>query len=77
MLDHELTFAANEYVPVDDTLIPTGKLESVQGTVMDFTKATKIGARIESLYKTGAKGYDHCYVLTKRDKAADFRRQGT
>jgi aldose 1-epimerase len=72
VLDHEVTLAANEYVPVDETLIPTGKLEPVKGTVMDFTKATKIGARIEKLYDTGAKGYDHCYVLTKREKTPTF-----
>jgi aldose 1-epimerase len=54
---------------VDKNLIPTGKLESVKDTVFDFTKMTRIGERIEKLYDTGAKGYDHCYVLTKREKA--------
>ena len=68
MLDHEMTLAADEYVPVDDTLIPTGKLAPVKGTIMDFTKPMKIGARIEKLYDTAAKGYDHCYVPTKREK---------
>jgi aldose 1-epimerase len=68
VLEHELMVNANEYVPVDKTLIPTGKLEAVKGTVFDFTKMTRIGERIEKLYGTGAKGYDHCYVLTKREK---------
>ncbi|MSQ95378.1 MAG: galactose mutarotase [Gemmataceae bacterium] len=68
-LDHELKLEANEYVPVDKTLIPTGKLEAVKGTIFDFTKTTRIGDRIEKLYDTGAKGYDHCCVLTKRAKA--------
>ena len=68
VLDHELKLEANEYVPVDKTLIPTGKLESVKGTIFDFTKMTRIGERSEKLYDTGAKGYDHCYVLTKREK---------
>ncbi len=66
VLDHELTVAAKEYVPVDETLIPTGKLAPVQGTVFDFTEAKRIGERIEKLYDTSAKGYDHCYALTKR-----------
>jgi aldose 1-epimerase len=66
VLDHELKLEANEYVPVDKTLIPTGKLEPVKGTIFDFTKMTRIGDRIEKLYDTGAKGYDHCYVLPKR-----------
>jgi aldose 1-epimerase len=68
VLDHELMVNANEYVPVNKTLIPTGKLEAVKGTVFDFTKETRIGERIEKLYDTGAKGYDHCYALTKREK---------
>jgi len=70
VLDHELTISANEYVPVNKTLIPTGKLEAVKDTIMDFTKATRIGERIEKLYDTSAKGYDHCYVLTDRKAAA-------
>jgi aldose 1-epimerase len=68
VLDHELMVSANEYVPVDKTLIPTGKLQPVKGTIFDFTKTTRIGDRIEKLYDTGAKGYDHCYVLTERKK---------
>ena len=69
VLDHDLLLNANEYIPVDKTLIPTGKLEAVKGTIMDFTKTTRISDRIEKLYDTGAKGYDHCYVLAKREKA--------
>jgi len=65
VLDHELMISADEYVPVDKTLIPTGLLAPVKGTIMDFTKMTRIGERIEKLYDTGAKGYDHCYVLNK------------
>ena len=68
VLDHELKLEANEFVPVDKTLIPTGKLEAVKDTIFDFTKMTRIGDRVEKLYDTGAKGYDHCYVLTKREK---------
>lgn len=67
VLDHELTIHANKYVPVDKTLIPLGRLEPVKGTIFDFTKETRIGERIEKLYDTGAKGYDHCYALTKSE----------
>jgi len=72
VLDHELTVAANSYTPTDDTQIPTGKIEPVKGTAFDFTEPHKIGERIESLLKTAAKGYDHNYVLTKRDKMPTF-----
>ena len=72
VLDHELTVAANSYTPTDDTLIPTGKMEPVKGTAFDFTTPHKIGERIDSLIKTAAMGYDHNYVLTKRDKTPTF-----
>src|SRR5207249_4081631 len=70
VLDHELMVAANEYVPVDATLIPLGKLAPVKDTLLDFTKPMRIGARIDALVKTAAMGYDHCFVLRKREKEA-------
>jgi aldose 1-epimerase len=67
VLDHELMIAADTYTPTDDTLIPTGKIEPVAGTPLDFTKPTRIGDRIEQLTKTAALGYDHNYVLRQRE----------
>jgi aldose 1-epimerase len=65
ILDHELTLAADKYLPIDATSIPTGELAPVADTPLDFTKPTKIGARIESLKQAPheTKGYDHCYSL--------------
>jgi aldose 1-epimerase len=60
--NHELMLEADKYVPVDDTLIPTGALADVKGTPFDFTIAEKIGARIDQI-KADPVGYDHCYVL--------------
>jgi aldose 1-epimerase len=68
VLNHKLELAAEKYVEVDDTLIPTGKLASVTGTPLDFTKPEVVGLRIEKL-KEGPKspgGYDHCFVLKER-----------
>lgn len=65
--DHLLTLEADEYTPVDTTLIPTGKLAKVAGTPFDFTKAKLIGANINDAdpqLKNG-KGYDHNWVLRK------------
>jgi aldose 1-epimerase len=62
ILGHELTLAADLYTPVDDTLIPTGKIEAVRGTPLDFTKPARIGARIDQL-KGDPRGYDHNFVL--------------
>ena len=67
ILDHVVTIHANKYTPVDDVLIPTGKLASVKGTPFDFRKPTTIGARIndpDGQLKNG-NGYDHNWVADK------------
>lgn len=68
ILDHEVTIASDSIVPVDTTLIPTGKLRAVEGTPFDFRKATKVGAGIDKVedeqLKAGG-GYDHCWVLKR------------
>ena len=67
ILGHELMINADKYTPVDDTLIPTGKLDPVEGTPFDFRKSTKIGERIDQKNEqlTRGKGYDHNWVLNR------------
>lgn len=67
ILDHELMINADKYTPVDDTLIPTGKTESVAGTPLDFRQPKPIGKEIDSLIETPTKGYDHNFVLNKEN----------
>jgi aldose 1-epimerase len=67
--DHFLQLEADQYLPTDAGLIPTGELAPVAGTPMDFTKPTAIGARVNAdaeAIKLGL-GYDHCWVLKKAD----------
>jgi aldose 1-epimerase len=63
--DHILTINASRYTPVDSTLIPTGKIDAVDGTPMDFRQPTKIGKRLEDNFEQlkFGKGYDHNWVL--------------
>jgi len=73
ILDHELTLNADSFTPTDDGLIPTGEISPVEGTPMDFRKATAIGARVNTDYeplKFGL-GYDHNWVLNK-DKQGEM-----
>lgn len=66
--DHIMMINADKYTPVDSTLIPTGKLEAVKGTPMDFTTPTAIGDRADNDFEQlkFGKGYDHNYVLNKK-----------
>jgi len=66
ILDHVLILDADHYTPVDSTLIPTGEIKAVKGTPFDFTAATKIGARINSVKG----GYDHNWVLNRKDSSS-------
>ncbi len=66
ILGHELMLNASTFLPVDKTMIPTGELRAVQGTVFDFTKSTPIGARINDTKDEQIRfgmGYDHSWVL--------------
>ncbi|NND07265.1 MAG: galactose mutarotase [Saprospiraceae bacterium] len=69
ILEHTLRLNSTRYTPVDDNLIPTGDMDSLDGTPFDFRSPTIMGARIEQddqqLKKGG--GYDHNYVLHKHD----------
>ena len=51
ILDHKLKINADRFTPVNKTLIPTGELKSVGGTVMDFRKPTTIGKRIKDFWQ--------------------------
>ena len=68
ILGHEMMIAADNFTPTDKTLIPTGEIKPVKGTVMDFTEPHPIGAKIEEL-KSFPGGYDHNYVLNGGGKS--------
>jgi aldose 1-epimerase len=65
IVDHTLVLEADEYTPVDDTMIPTGEILPVAGTPFDFRQPAAIGSRIdvpdEQLRRAG--GYDHNWVV--------------
>jgi aldose 1-epimerase len=77
--DHELKINADEYTPVDPTLIPTGAIDPVEGTPMDFNRSTPIGERInDATFEQLAigRGYDHNWVLDRRtDDRLEFAAQ--
>lgn len=64
-LNERLTIDADRYTPIDSTLIPTGAIETVAGTPLDFRKSTVVGSRIneDNAQLKLAKGYDFNFVL--------------
>ncbi len=65
---HKLKINASDYTPVDPTLIPTGAIDPVDGTPMDFRRATAIGDRIDDgtfEQLVIGRGYDHNWVLDR------------
>jgi aldose 1-epimerase len=63
VLGEVLQLNAEQYTPVDATLIPTGEIRSVKGTPLDFTHPVAIGAHIAEM-KGDPGGYDHNFVLS-------------
>lgn len=73
VLDHTLMLNADGYTPVNETLIPTGVIESVKDTPMDFTVETAIGERIDDDFEqlVLGRGYDHNWVLNSAGDVAE------
>lgn len=65
--NHILQVFANQYTPVDSTLIPLGENADVDDTPFDFRQPTAIGQRVneENQQLVFGLGYDHNFVLTK------------
>lgn len=71
ILNHRVQIYADQFTPVDETLIPTGELKTVEGTPFDFTAPHTIGERIDvknTQLKNGM-GYDHNFVLNGTKKS--------
>ena len=70
ILDHELIINADNFLPVDIGLIPTGEIRNVINTPFDFRNNKEIGQDINSDNKQldYGIGYDHCWVLNDYGK---------
>ncbi len=68
ILGHEILIHADRFTPVDETLIPTGDLQGVEGTAFDLRALTKIGLRLapdgpnDAQMRYGG-GFDHNFVV--------------
>lgn len=67
VLDHEFTFQADAFTPVDDELIPTGEIKDVSGTAFDFREPKVLGDQIQ----LNGGGFDHNMIM-KMEASSDL-----
>ena len=65
VLDQESQIFAQGYTPTDETSIPLGNIQLVEGTPMDLRRPIPIGTHIEEDFAQlrQAGGYDHNYAV--------------
>ncbi len=66
--DHTLMLAADHYIPVDQTMIPTGALAPVADTPYDFRTPTPIGP---AMAKQPNKDFDNAFCVRNEPSARD------
>lgn len=68
ILSHNLTIYADKFTPTDSTLIPSGKIQDVENSPMDFRTPHAIGERINesTIDLQYGLGYDHNWILNKK-----------
>jgi aldose 1-epimerase len=59
IISHKVLIHSSSYVAVDENLIPTGVLQSVQNSPFDFRSPKTVSRDVAA----AGGGYDHCFVL--------------
>jgi len=68
ILDHELILKSNQYLELQENLLPTGEFAEVDGTPFDFRQGRLIRSGAESEHpqnQLAGGGYDHPFVLSE------------
>lgn len=63
--DHEVKINADRFVPVNNSLIPNGELQSVDNSPFDFRSSIRVSNALDNDKEQIkiADGFDHCWVL--------------
>jgi len=75
VLAHELQLMADAYTPVNEKLLPDGRLQDVTRTAFDFRAAKPVGQDIQAddVQLRYGKGYDHNFVLAADQRVTELR----
>ena len=70
VLDHVLTLHADEFIPVNEAMIPTGEIKPVDHSPFDFRRPKRIGLDIakEDPQLLLVHGYDQTWVINKQEE---------
>lgn len=66
VLDHVLKLKSNEFLELNDDLLPTGEVLNVTNTPFDFREGHSLKEGVESTHSQNilvGKGYDHPFLL--------------
>lgn len=65
--NHEIMLNASAFTPVKPSQMPTGAVQPVAGTPLDFRESRRIGDRLRSDHPqlVRSRGYDHNFVLDR------------
>jgi len=65
ILDHNVKIYSSKITQVDETLIPTGQIVTVEGTPLDLVQYKNIGEAVKQIhpFTQNTKGFDQNYVL--------------
>lgn len=72
VFDHVVTLNANSYTPVDETLIPTGQIANVKGTLFDLRTPVKLGDRLKEV--NNGMGFDNNFCVGEENKMKTIAR---
>ena len=67
ILNHRVMLCSDKFTPINEYLIPTGKIRSVKGTPFDFRTPVTLASRIDCPDEQlkFANGYDHNWIASK------------
>ncbi|KAJ8338429.1 hypothetical protein SKAU_G00373950 [Synaphobranchus kaupii] len=68
--DHEVSITADAYLPVDNTMIPTGEVRAVDGSPFDLRRPVLIGPRLQEV---PGPGFDHNFCLSSPGQPQEER----
>lgn len=68
ILDHRIEVAADAYLPIDASRLPTGEIRDVAGTPFDLRTPVRFADAVRGTDEADirhASGFDHCFVLSR------------